>query len=318
MQRIALLSFLMLALVAGTQAQQEEQFTQFMYHKMGFNPAYAGVPETGSFSVLAREQWMGFDGAPSSQLITFNTPLTSAGIGIGATLGRHTIGFTERIQAEVDYAYRINVGAGGRLGFGLSTSVRLLRVDYSQADPIQSPDLDQAIPAGQQSKYVPNFGAGIYYNNPTFYVGISAPRLIENNIDLADEATVLSREVRHIFAMGGVLFPLGEKLKLQPQVLFKVVKGAPFDADTNINLIFNDRVYTGVSYRLGGSSESGGGESASALFGMEINRHLKFGLAYDFTLSELKDYVGGSLELVVQYRLQGRSEGESILSPRMF
>jgi type IX secretion system PorP/SprF family membrane protein len=318
MQRIVFLSFLLLGLVAGLRAQQEEQFTQFMYHKMGFNPAYAGVPETGCFSVLAREQWMGFDGAPSSQLVTFNTPLTSAGIGIGATLGRHTIGFTERLHAEVDYAYRIDVGTGGRLGFGLSTSVRLLRVDYSQADPIQSPDIDEAIPAGIQSKYVPNFGAGIYYNNPTFYVGLSAPRLIENNIDLADEATVLSREVRHIFAMGGVLFPLGEKLKLQPQVLLKLVKGAPFDADTNINLIFNDRLYTGVSYRIGGSSQTGAGESASALFGMEINKHLKFGLAYDFTLSELRDYTGGSLEMVIQYCLQGRSEGESILSPRMF
>ena len=318
MQRIAFISFLLLGLVAGLRAQQEEQFTQFMYHKMGFNPAYAGVPETGSFSVLAREQWMGFDGAPSSQLVTFNTPLTSAGIGIGATLGRHTIGFTERVHAEVDYAYRIRVGAGGRLGFGLSTSVRFLRVDYRQADPIQSPDIDQSIPAGVQSKYVPNFGAGIYYNNPTFYVGLSAPRLIENNIDLADEATVLSREVRHIFAMGGVMFPLGEKLKLQPQVLLKLVKGAPFDADTNINLIFNDRLYTGISYRIGGSSVTGAGESASALFGMEINKHLKFGLAYDFTLSELRDYTGGSLELVVQYYLKGRSEGESILSPRMF
>jgi type IX secretion system PorP/SprF family membrane protein len=318
MQRIALISFLFLGLVVGLSAQQEEQYTQFMYHKMGFNPAYAGVPETGCFSILAREQWMGFDGAPSSQLVTFNMPLTSAGIGIGATLGRHTIGFEERIHAEVDYAYRINVGAGGRLGFGLSTSVRLHRVDYNQADPIQAANLDGSIPVGVQSKYLPNFGAGIYYNNPTFYVGLSAPRLIENNIDLANDATILSREVRHIFAMGGVLFPLGEKLKLQPQVLLKLVKGAPFDADTNINLIFNDRLYTGISYRIGGSSQTGIGESASALFGMEINRNLKFGLAYDFTLSELRDYTGGSLELVIQYCLQGRSEGESILSPRMF
>ena len=299
-------------------AQQDEQFTQFMYHKLGFNPAYAGMQETPTFTALVRQQWIGLEGAPQSQLLTFNMPLTASGIGLGANISRHSIGATERLTADISYCYRFNLGRGGRMGIGLSSSVRMLQVNFDETESTQPREGDPAIPVGKQSKMLPNFGAGIYYSNKTFYVGFSAPRLLTNNIDFADEGTVISREVPHYYLMAGVLVSLGENIQMQPQFLFKYVEGAPFDGDVNLNFIFRETVYSGVSYRLGGSSVSGIGESAALLLGMQFSDQFMFGLSYDYTLSELKNYSSGSIEAVIRYGIGGRSRSGEILSPRFF
>ena len=318
MRKFIILSLLLFAALPLLVAQQDEQFTQFMYHKLGFNPAYAGMQETPTFTALVRQQWLGLEGAPQSQLLTFNMPLTASGIGLGANVSRHSIGATERLTADISYCYRFNLGRGGRMGIGLSSSVRMLRINFDETESTQPRDGDPAIPAGMQSKMVPNFGAGIYYSNQTFYVGFSAPRLLTNNIDFAEEGTVISREVPHYYLMGGILVRLGEKVQTQPQAILKYVEGAPFDGDINLNFIFSETVYSGVSYRLGGSSSTGIGEAGSLLLGMQFSDRFMFGLSYDMTLSELRSYSSGSMEVVVRYGIGGRSRGDEILSPRFF
>lgn len=318
MRKLIILSLLLFAALPLLVAQQDEQFTQFMYHKLGFNPAYAGMQETPTFTALVRQQWLGLEGAPQSQLLTFNMPLTASGIGLGANVSRHSIGATERLTADISYCYRFNLGRGGRMGIGLSSSVRMLRINFDETESTQPRDGDPAIPAGMQSKMVPNFGAGIYYSNQTFYVGFSAPRLLTNNIDFAEEGTVISREVPHYYLMGGILVRLGEKVQMQPQAILKYVEGAPFDGDINLNFIFSETVYSGVSYRLGGSSSTGIGEAGSLLLGMQFSDRFMFGLSYDMTLSELRSYSSGSMEVVVRYGIGGRSRGDEILSPRFF
>ena len=316
MRKLIILSLLLFAALPLLVAQQDEQFTQFMYHKLGFNPAYAGMQETPTFTALVRQQWLGLEGAPQSQLLTFNMPLTASGIGLGANVSRHSIGATERLTADISYCYRFNLGRGGRMGIGLSSSVRMLRINFDETESTQPRDGDPA--AGMQSKMVPNFGAGIYYSNQTFYVGFSAPRLLTNNIDFAEEGTVISREVPHYYLMGGILVRLGGKVQMQPQAILKYVEGAPFDADINLNFIFSETVYSGVSYRLGGSSSTGVGEAGSLLLGMQFSDRFMFGLSYDMTLSELRSYSSGSMEVVVRYGIGGRSRGDEILSPRFF
>lgn len=318
MRKLFFISLLLLSTGLVLHAQQDEQFTQFMYHKLGFNPAYAGMQETPTFTALVRQQWIGLEGAPQSQLLTFNMPLTASGIGLGANISRHSIGATERLTADISYCYRFNLGRGGRMGIGLSSSVRQLKVNFSETESTQPIEGDPAIPLGLQSKIVPNFGAGIYYSNQTFYLGFSAPRLLTNNIDFADEGTIISREVPHYYLMAGVLLRLGGKVQMQPQAILKYVEGAPFDGDINLNFIFSETVYTGVSYRLGGSTSTGIGEAGSVLLGMQFSDALMCGLSYDMTLSELQSYASGSIEVVVRYGIGGRSRGGEILSPRFF
>lgn len=312
--------YLLLALVGfglTMQAQQEEHFSQFMYHKMGLNPAYAGNNDGACITALTRNQWLGLDGAPETQLISFNTPMWGKRLGVGATMHRQTIGVSEMLTAESAYAYRPNLGPG-TLSIGIMASVRFLRINYSQTEAIQSKDIDTAIPADLQSKFVPNFGAGIYYSSKRFYLGFSVPRLLENNIDLADGDVTISKEVRHIYTMAGLLFDWGDDLQVQPQVLLKYVSGTPFDGDVNVNFIYKNIVTAGLGYRLGGSISSGIGESAIVLLGAQVTSSLLLGISYDATLSQLRSYNSGSIEAVVRYCIGGQSEGESFVSPRFF
>lgn len=318
MQKLLYIILLFCSLSVALSAQQEEQYTQFMFYKLGLNPGYAGSQDGPVISLLARQQWVGFEGAPQTQLVTFNMPLFNRKVGVGGSISRHTIGFFERYTAEAVYAYRLRIGRGA-LAIGIQGSVRFLRANFNKAIATQPVSVDGAIPGDFQSKYVPNFGAGLYYSDQRFYIGISAPRLLTNNIDLADEEGVLSKEVNHVYAMGGLVFGLSDKVKLQPQVLLKYVNGAPFDADANLNFIYNDRFTLGVSYRLGGSKRSGIGESISGLTGFQINESLFFGIAYDATLSELRRYNSGTFEGVLRINVGGRSqEGNEVLSPRFF
>ncbi len=309
------LLFPLLLLLTAASAQQEGQFTQFMYNKMMFNPAAAGLGKQPVLSATMRSQWMGLEGAPETQLLSFETVLgANSNVGIGANLFRQTIGISENFEFNTIYSYQIEMGIGYLRG-GLQASVRLMRSDFSQVESIQPAESDPAIPLGIESKYVPNFGAGIYYTDlkERVYVGFSVPRLLENNIDLSDEQGVISRELRHLYVMGGIKLPLGEgieKAYVQPQVLLKYVEGAPFDADVNVNVFFAERFLAGLSYRIGGSKSSSLGESVSLLLGMDLTEKLTFGLSYDATLSELNSYNNGSIEGLLRYRFSGKPQGD--------
>jgi len=311
--KMSFLALLMLVATGVLSAQQDAQYTQFMYNKLGFNPAYAGSVESTRFQVVGRQQWLGLNEAPSSQVATFNTPLTSSGTGVGARLSRVTIGLEQQYNVEGSYAYRFDIGRGTRLGLGISASARYFNIEYQNARPTQGGGQDVAIPGATESKVVPNFGAGLYIDGPGYYVGLSLPRLLESNIDLGDEETIISREARHYYFMGGLKLKLSDKLELEPQLLTKFVSGAPFDADFNLTAHLGYNVLAGASYRLGGN---GGGESASVLAGLHISEYLFMGLAYDMGLSDLKGAQNGSIEMTVSYSMGGRSNGSQVVDPR--
>ncbi|MEM9258163.1 MAG: PorP/SprF family type IX secretion system membrane protein, partial [Bacteroidota bacterium] len=127
---------LLLASISLT-AQQDVQYTQFMYNKLGINPAYAGAVESTQFQAAARQQWLGLEDAPSSQIATFNSSITSEGTGVGARLSRVTIGLEQQYNVEGSYAYRFPIGRGTRLGLGLTASARYFNIEYQKATPIQ-------------------------------------------------------------------------------------------------------------------------------------------------------------------------------------
>ncbi|MBK8654641.1 MAG: type IX secretion system membrane protein PorP/SprF [Haliscomenobacter sp.] len=304
-------------MVSSLFAQQEEQYTQFMQYKLGLNPAYAGSSGGISISTLVRSQWIGLDGAPETQLVSFSIPVWNNNLGIGANMLRQTIGVTSNYTLETAYSYRIRAPRGF-LHLGLQGSARLIRTDFGKLQGTQPIDQDGAIPNNLQSKFVPNFGAGLYYNAENFYFGLSVPRLLNVNIDLNDDQGTIAREVTHAYLMTGFIARLGDNLALQPQALFKYVKGAPFDADINLNLLILDRFTVGASYRLGGSKEKGLGESLAFLMGIQLSDKLLFGMSYDTTLSDLRRYNSGSIEGVLRFMLAGKSEGGIYDSPRFF
>ncbi len=323
MKKVLLFTLFALLSLAAI-AQQEAQYTQFMYNKLGYNPGYAGSLEAICATAIIRSQWLGVEGAPKSQVLSFDAALFNNRVGLGFNFARNTIGISSNFNADIAYAYRFSVGEG-MLGIGLQGSIRYFSTDYSDPRIIatQAINTDASIPVGDQAKYTPNFGAGLYYKSDNFYLGFSAPRLLENNIDFSEDATVISRSVRHFYLMTGYAFDLNEKVQMQPQALFKYAENTPFDIDLNLSFIFSNKYALGVTYRVGGSSEGIPAESIDVLFSAQISKNLLFGIAYDVTISEIRDYTSGSIEAMLRYCFKSSSkeekEGEGdYLNPRFF
>jgi type IX secretion system PorP/SprF family membrane protein len=299
-------------------AQQEQQYTQFMYNKLSINPGYAGSTDAGCFSAIYRKQWIGLEGAPETQLLSFNTPLLNRRVGVGLTILRHSIGIENRISLEGSYSYRIQVGRG-TLGLGIMPSIRRRTVDWndSRLKGTQPIGVDGAIAGGFQSKWLFNVGVGAYYSTNKYYVGVSLPRILKNNIDFSEVGSIISKEVHHAYLMTGLLVNVNDKIKLQPQILVKYAQNSPLDFDLNLMGIFMEKFNAGLTYRAGGSKETGIGESLDVLVGAQLTRNLMFGLSYDITLSEVKNYSNGSIEAILRYCL-GKSEGKEYINPRFF
>jgi type IX secretion system PorP/SprF family membrane protein len=306
-----------IALAWTAYSQQETQYTMFMFNKLVINPGYTGSAGRPCITAFGRGQWIGVDGAPQTQLLSFHMPLANDRIGIGASVQRNAIGPQSDYTGELYYAYRIPLGTG-YLGLGLQGSVRHMRVDFSKTEATQPNGQDGAIPLGVQTRLVPNFGAGLYYQTERFYAGFSVPRLLESNIELSDNEGSISREVRHYYFLVGATFPLGESVVMEPQVFLRYVKGAPFDADFNLNFWFIDQIMGGLSYRLGGTKGQGAGESISILAGAQIGEHVFFGLSYDIGLSDIRDQHSGSVEGVLRFCIGKKTEGEEALNPRFY
>jgi len=315
MKKILFVLSLVFVAVLGY-GQQERQFTQFMYNKLSFNPGYAGSFDAASLTGIYRNQWVGLDGAPKSVTVSFDTPLKNERVGVGLNLHTNKIGITNTVTVDGAYAYRIKMGAG-TLGIGIQASIRYLRNNYADSRLVATQDIgtDGGIPTDETSKYIPNFGAGLFYSTEKFYAGLSAPRLLSNNIDFSSLNPKAGKESQHIYAMTGILLKMSEKIQLQPQVLFKFVSNAPLDADLNLNLIFDKRFTVGASYRLGGDDDSAG-ESIDLLASAYLTQRLMLGFSYDITMSGLKQANSGSIEAIVRYNFGGMPE--DIINPRFF
>ena len=281
------------------QAQQDLHYTQFIFNKMAYNPAYAGSFESPALTAIYRKQWIGLEGSPETQVLSYNQRMLNNRVGIGGTLTRSVIGISRNITLDVPYAYRIPVKRGV-LGMAIQFNVRHMYQNW--ADPRLNPALpfDNAIPTDAQSKFLVNFGCGIYYSGTNWYAGLGVPRLLDNNIDFLDLDNVLSREVQHFYGMVGRDFDIDDDIKITPQVLLKYAPGAPFDADFNVSALVKQKFYGGIGYRLG-SDTNGAGESVDLLLGMQATENLFFCLSYDIGLTQLYKYNSGTIEATVRW-----------------
>jgi type IX secretion system PorP/SprF family membrane protein len=282
-------------------AQQEPMQTQFMYNKIAWNPGYAGDFESPTLTVVDRHQWVGVEGAPNLQNINFVLPILNNNMGLGFNLRRHAIGIQRTMTFETNYAYRIALPRGGYLGAGIIFGLRHLRQDWTDPRIIttQPIEIDNAIPGGIVSDLNINFGTGLYLRMPRWYAGVAVPRLIRNNIDLAEvPGTAISNEVYHLNGMFGMDFQLSEGVKLTPQVLLKYALNAPVDFDVNATFEFQKRFHAGMTYRTGGDRY---GESFDVLAGVQATRNLFLVLSYDIGLTRLQPINTGTFEFTARW-----------------
>ncbi len=306
----------LLVLVLSANAQQDAQYTQFMFNKIAFNPAYAGSHKAPCLSGIYRTQWVNLDGAPVSQNVNFHMPLFNNRVGIGLSIYHDDIGPTNTWNYAMQYAYRTKVG-GGDLSFGVQGQIRDYQVDWREVKSVHSGDA--LFGFREDSKLIPNFGFGIYYDRENFYAGVSMPRLLNNDLTFQYDGNIqnsdFAREERHFFGMAGFILPTSDAIKLKPALLVKYAPNAPLDIDLHAGVIFYDKLNIGATYRVGGF-QGNAGESIDFILQMVFTERLKAGIAYDYTLSDIRTYQSGTYELMLEYCIHSKQRGST--NPRFF
>jgi len=288
-------------------AQQDPMYTQYMYNTLSVNPAYAGSRDALSLTGLIREQWVGIDGAPSTQSLTMHSPIYSDNMGLGLSVINDKVGPIHQTMLFADYSYSIQTTDNAKLAFGLKAGVNILQADLLALH--RNVSGDQAI-YNADNKLLPNVGVGVYYYSDKGYIGLSAPKLLQQTIKSYNNGTVTDNvERRHYFLIGGYVFSLSENVKFKPSFLVKAVEGAPLSIDLSGNFFFNDKFGIGLAHRLD--------DSFSALLQYYVTPQFRIGYAYDLTMTELRHYNSGSHELMVGYDFNF-VEDTRIRSPRFF
>lgn len=306
-----------LAATAPGFGQQQHHYTQFMYNKLPFNPGYAGARKVPSVTAVYRNQWMGFEGAPQSALASFNTPFLTPRVGMGIVLSHVSLGLNRDFIGSLAYSYDLFNDKKMSLRAGLMGTFRSLSIDFTKARPDEPLSIDQSLNTERESNFLLNVGAGFYFSyDNRFYAGFSVPRIYANTLGQNEnlpQGFQTAREFQHFYGMAGAVLPIGEGLNLMPALFAKYVTNAPFDLDVNLNLEINEKITAGLSYRIGGD---GPGESIDLILYWQAHRQFGIGVAYDFSLSNIRDYTAGTIELLLQADLKAGKRKMS--NPRFF
>ncbi|WP_008634986.1 PorP/SprF family type IX secretion system membrane protein [Bizionia argentinensis] len=285
------------------QAQQDSQYTQYMYNTTTVNPAYAG--SRGSLNIFGvyRNQWVGLDGAPETLNFSANSPIGVQGIGVGLGFTSDKIGPSSESILAADFSYTISLTSDVKLAFGMKGGVSLWSLDPNKLN-IYDPN-DNSL--RQENKSSPIIGAGLYVHSEKWYIGVSTPNVIET--DHYDDVQVsTATEKAHVYLIGGYVFTVNPNLKLKPAVLAKAVTGSPLAIDVSANALLYDTVTFGLAYRLDAT--------VSAMAGFQISDNIMVGYSYDYDTTELGNYNNGSHEIFLRFELGTRLKGK--VNPRFF
>ena len=219
-------------------AQQDAQYTQYMYNTININPAYAGSRGVMSIFGLHRTQWVGLDGAPVTNAVSINTPLNNSNLGLGVSLVNDRIGPTVDNAISVDMSYTLKTSETLKLSFGIKATANLFNLDVNQLNPTNAND-----PSLQNlnNEFSPNFGAGAYLHSDKFYLGLSVPNFLEDT-KYSDNSVSVFKERMNFYAIGGYVFDISPSLKFKPAFLTKVVTGSPLQVDLSGNFLFFEKL----------------------------------------------------------------------------
>lgn len=319
---IFLITGLSLLLVKPAAAQQDAQFSQYMFNGIYINPAYAGYREQLNLHAFYRSQWTGVEGAPKTMSLAIDAIANEGNVGLALQVSSDRLGAQRNLAAYASYAYRIRMNADGssRLAFGVSAGAVQLGIDGSLLNP-NDPEPFQ--PVGLQSAIVPDARAGVYYSNDRFYAGLSVDNLVAQYIDI-DRYAFIPQPKPHYYLTAGMLVPLSTDVLLKPSFLLKDDRGGPTSLDLNAFFILAEKFWIGGSYRTGVKlydksylqKDLSKQNSAVAALQFLPGPGLRIGYAYDFSIGPLQGYSGGTHEISIGYYFPRKNT--RMYTPRYF
>ena len=300
-------------LSTGLFAQQDAQYTQYMYNTLSVNPAYAGSRGQLSFAGLYRSQWVGLDGAPETFTLNLHSPIRNSRLGYGISIVNDNIGdgVVQETYLDAVVSYTIDVSMDAKLSFGLKAGGNMLNLDFNGLTNLDQEVVNQN---NIDNKFTPNFGLGVYYHTDKFYAGVSAPNVLESeyfdNDNSGEGVNFLSAERMNIYLITGYVFDIGPDLQFKPALLTKAVSGAPLQVDLSASFLFAEKFSFGAAYRWDAA--------VSGLVGFQVTDQIMLGLAYDREVTELggTQFNDGSFEVFL--RLELLKSFQRTISPRFF
>lgn len=291
------------ALTSFVFGQQISLNTQYMFNEVAFNPGAAGSKDYVPIHLNARQQWLGFEGAPSTQTLTSHAYL-GKNMGMGGSIYNDVTGPSRRTGMMIAGAYRLRLSAdrAHMLGMGLGLSLTQHIIDVNRLTTYL-PD-DPAVMAGYNNKLVPDANVGFFYTyKDKGFAGLSVKNILQTNIDIYDyEIRVVNPLVRNYYAYGGYNFALPKKWYLKPVVMVRMIDALAVQFDGSLLANYNNMVWFGGSYRLN--------DAVAAMAGFQFGV-FKLGYSYDFTLSDIKNYSAGSHELFLELQIFKKQDGNS-------
>jgi type IX secretion system PorP/SprF family membrane protein len=283
------IAFAALALCGKVSAQQDPQYSAYMFNHLAVNPAYAGSRDVLSTSLLIRNQWTGIDGAPQTSSINVHGPLKKKKVGLALQIISDQLGPKKTSGLLGTYAYRLPVGKG-KLAMGLRMGFLTYGYDWNAVT--YKDQADQR--TGYETVSLPTADAGLYYHTESFYAGVSASQIMHGKITGEDSVKGYSYEMKsHLFATAGKAFQLSDNFIFNPSIMVKAVKGAPVAVDLNVNGLIDNLVWIGVSLRKG--------YGFALLTQYNITSKFKIGYAFDMGMNKIGIQGRGSHELMLQY-----------------
>ena len=304
---------LFVAFSFSARAQQDAMHTQYIMNKLMINPAYAGYKETPTVTAVHRSQWVGFKGAPMTDIISIDAPLKKDELAVGSILSFDKLGPQSTLGANLSMAYRMRLTNRAVLSFGAAATVELYQAKLTElaltSDYYGQQDDDFMY--NVRNLVLPNAGFGVYYYKKTHFIGLSVPKLLRNKLvnKTSDLYNLLNgRQEPTAYFCAGQIFKVNRELKLQPNVLAKGQWGAPLSVGAHINAIIFDQFNVGAFFYYQ--------EAAGMMFQWQIDPQLKFGYSMDLPVNQLIRAGIGSHEIAVTYTMATRRR--RIIYPRYF
>jgi type IX secretion system PorP/SprF family membrane protein len=304
---LLLITFIVL-LPLSTRAQQNIVYSQYLFNGLLINPAYAGSHVQFSATLTYRNQWVNFPGAPETTTLGVQNSFRKGRVGAGLLVTSDRIGSYTNTGLFGSYAYAIKTPMGGVLSMGIQAGFNQYKADFGELTLKAGQD---PIFAVFMNEFKPNFGGGVFFYNKKMFAGFSIPTIL-THAELFSGNLEQLKTPRYYYLNAGMKFPMdrAERMVFQPSFLIRAQEGTPLSADVNLNVVFDQIISIGTSYRSG--------DGAVLLLNYKLSEKIYVGYSYDWTTSDIRRFSRGSHELMINFRTRIRRLHGNIECPTVY